>query len=61
MLEYIYKESVHGDLLTELGITLWRVVASFVVAMFIAFLAYYWILVYHIGFLSALSTRLFLG
>src|SRR4029453_746530 len=33
VLHYIYKESVHGDLLTELGITLWRVVASFVVAM----------------------------
>ncbi len=32
-----------------------------VVAIFIAFLAYYWLLVYHIGFLSALSTRLFLG
>ena len=25
VLQYIYKESVHGDLLTELGITLWRV------------------------------------
>src|SRR3972149_9920954 len=24
VLEYIYQESVHGDLLTELGITLWR-------------------------------------
>ena len=33
VLEYIYQESVHGDLLTELGITLWRVAASFVVAM----------------------------
>src|SRR3972149_3129555 len=33
VLEYIYQETVHGDLLTELGITLWRVVASFVVAM----------------------------
>ncbi|HSJ42017.1 MAG TPA: ABC transporter permease subunit, partial [Xanthobacteraceae bacterium] len=33
VIEYIYKESVHGDLLTELGITLWRVVASFIVAM----------------------------
>ena len=32
VLHYIYEESVHGDLLTELGITLWRVVAS-VVAM----------------------------
>ena len=36
VLRYIYEESVHGDLLTELGITLWRVVASFVVAMLIA-------------------------
>ena len=27
------KEAVHGDLLTELGITLWRVAASFFVAM----------------------------
>jgi len=35
VLQYIYNESVHGDLLTELGITLWRVVASFVVAMVI--------------------------
>ncbi len=25
VLHYIYEESVHGDLLTELGITLWRV------------------------------------
>jgi NitT/TauT family transport system permease protein len=33
VIEYIYKESVHGDLLTQLGITLWRVIASFVVAM----------------------------
>jgi len=33
VLEYIYKETVHGDLLTELGITLWRVAAAFVVAM----------------------------
>ena len=33
VLEYIYQETVHGDLLTELGITLWRVAASFVVAM----------------------------
>jgi hypothetical protein len=32
-----------------------------VVAIFIAFLAYYWLLVYHIGFLSVLSTRFFLG
>jgi NitT/TauT family transport system permease protein len=35
VLRYIYEESVKGDLLTELGITLWRVVASFVVAMLI--------------------------
>jgi NitT/TauT family transport system permease protein len=35
VISYIYEESVHGDLLTELGITLWRVVASFVVAMVI--------------------------
>ena len=35
VLRYIYMESVYGDLLTELGITLWRVVASFVVAMLI--------------------------
>ena len=33
MLEYIYKETVHGDLLTELGITLWRVAAAFVVSL----------------------------
>lgn len=33
VLHYIYEESVHGDLLTELGITFWRVVASFVVSM----------------------------
>ena len=33
VLEYIYQETVHGDLLTELGITLWRVIAAFVVAM----------------------------
>ncbi len=33
--EYIYEETVYGDLLFELGITLWRVVASFVVAMVI--------------------------
>src|SRR3990172_3641001 len=33
VLDYIYQETVHGDLLTELGITLWRVAASFVVAM----------------------------
>src|SRR5262249_61793401 len=35
VLNYIWDESVHGDLLTELGITLWRVAASFVVAMLI--------------------------
>ncbi|HET9573568.1 MAG TPA: ABC transporter permease, partial [Methyloceanibacter sp.] len=35
VLHYIYEEAVHGDLLTELGITLWRVLASFVVAMLI--------------------------
>jgi NitT/TauT family transport system permease protein len=33
VLTYIYQETLHGDLLTELGITLWRVLASFVVAM----------------------------
>ena len=35
MLHYIYEETLHGDMLTELGITLWRVLASFVVAMLI--------------------------
>ena len=35
VLEYIYEETVYGDLLAELGITLWRVVASFFVAMVI--------------------------
>jgi NitT/TauT family transport system permease protein len=37
VLRYIYDESVYGEpsLLTELGITLWRVVASFVVAMLV--------------------------
>jgi NitT/TauT family transport system permease protein len=35
VLNYIYEETVHGDLLFELGITLWRVVAAFVVAMVI--------------------------
>jgi len=35
VLEYIYDESLHGNLLTQLGITLWRVVASFFVAMII--------------------------
>ena len=33
VLAYIYREALHGDLLTELGITLWRVTASFIVAM----------------------------
>ena len=33
VLDYIYQETVHGELLTQLGITLWRVIASFVVAM----------------------------
>ena len=32
-LSYVVNEAVHGDLLTELGITLWRVAAAFVVAM----------------------------
>jgi NitT/TauT family transport system permease protein len=37
VIRYIYEESLYGEpsLLTELGITLWRVVASFVVAMLI--------------------------
>jgi len=35
VLDYIYEETVHGDLLFQLGITLWRVIASFVVAMVI--------------------------
>ena len=35
VLTYIYEEAVHGDLLFELGITLWRVVAAFVIAMVI--------------------------
>ena len=35
VLSYIYEESVHGDLIFELGITLWRVIAAFVVAMVI--------------------------
>jgi NitT/TauT family transport system permease protein len=35
VLHYIYDETAHGNLLFELGITLWRVVASFVVAMVI--------------------------
>ena len=33
VLQLHLDEAVHGDLLTELGITLWRVRASFVVAM----------------------------
>ena len=33
VLSYVVQESLHGDLLAELGITLWRVLASFVVAM----------------------------
>jgi NitT/TauT family transport system permease protein len=35
VMEYIYEETVHGNLLAELGITLWRVIASFFVAMVI--------------------------
>jgi NitT/TauT family transport system permease protein len=35
VVQYIYEETVQGVLLAELGITLWRVVASFVVAMII--------------------------
>jgi NitT/TauT family transport system permease protein len=35
VLHYIYEETAHGNLLFELGITLWRVVAAFVVAMLI--------------------------
>jgi NitT/TauT family transport system permease protein len=35
VIEYIVKESAHGDMLTELGITLWRVAASFFIAMLI--------------------------
>jgi NitT/TauT family transport system permease protein len=35
VLRYIVDESLHGDMLAELGITLWRVAASFVVAMII--------------------------
>jgi NitT/TauT family transport system permease protein len=35
VLQYIYEETLHGNLLTQLGITLWRVVASFAVAMLI--------------------------
>lgn len=33
VLRYVVDESLHGDLLAELGITLWRVAAAFVVAM----------------------------
>jgi NitT/TauT family transport system permease protein len=33
VLRYVVDEAMHGDLLAELGITLWRVAASFVVAM----------------------------
>ena len=35
VLHYMVNETLHGDMLAELGITLWRVVASFVVAMLI--------------------------
>ena len=35
VLHYIYTEARYGDMVTELGITLWRVAASFVVAMLI--------------------------
>jgi NitT/TauT family transport system permease protein len=35
VMRYVVNEALHGDLLAELGITLWRVVASFVVAMVI--------------------------
>jgi NitT/TauT family transport system permease protein len=35
VLRYMVAEALHGDLLPELGITLWRVAASFVVAMLI--------------------------
>ncbi|MGB6428108.1 MAG: ABC transporter permease [Methyloceanibacter sp.] len=33
VLSYVVDEALHGDLLAELGITLWRVAAAFVVAM----------------------------
>ena len=33
VLRYVVDETLHGDMLAELGITLWRVIASFVVAM----------------------------
>jgi NitT/TauT family transport system permease protein len=35
VLHYVYEESTQGNMLAELGITLWRVVASFIVAMVI--------------------------
>lgn len=35
VLDYIYQETLHGDLLSQLGITLWRVIAAFVIAMVI--------------------------
>ena len=35
VLDYVVEESLHGDLIFQLGITLWRVVAAFVVAMVI--------------------------
>ncbi len=35
VLRYVVDEALHGDLLAELGITLWRVAAAFVVAMLI--------------------------
>jgi NitT/TauT family transport system permease protein len=35
VVRYVFDEAAHGDLLAELGITLWRVTASFVVAMLI--------------------------
>jgi len=35
VVQYIYEETMQGVLLAEFGITLWRVVASFVVAMLI--------------------------
>lgn len=35
VVNYVIQESLHGDLVFQLGITLWRVIASFVVAMII--------------------------
>ena len=35
VVSYVFEEALHGDLLFQLGITLWRVVASFVVAMIV--------------------------